>query len=223
MTELINSRVAIVVINNHKYIPNYFFTSVINLLVYTKKYFKNVDIVNISAYDVAIMRNIACDMAVKSGFDFVFMCDVDMTYPNDSILRLYQRHIYLENENSIIVGSARTRTPPHYPTQFKKFDHVPFGAEENRVFADTNSNTLVKIEGTGLVGALIPVSILRKIDKPYFQNIYKEDGGYEGEDINFAKKCKKNNIDIYLDPQVNYGHELIKTIDASGEHLVEPQ
>jgi len=223
MIEKSPARIAICVINNHKYIPNYFFTSVLNLLIYTKKYFDNVDIFNVSAYDVAIMRNIACDIALKSNHDFIFMCDVDMDYPSDSILRLYQRIVNSPNQECIVVGSARTRSPPHYPTQFRKFDYSPFGAEENRVFPDINSNQLVKIEGTGLVGALIPATVLKRLNKPLFQNIYKEDGGYEGEDINFARKCKENNIEIYLDPQVLYGHELVKMIDANGERLIDPQ
>jgi hypothetical protein len=211
-------RVLIAVINNERYMPSYFFNSMINLLNFTRRYFQ-VDIVNVSSYDVALMRNIASDIAIKAEYDFVFMCDLDMDYPADCILRLFKRFTEFNNGLNIIVGSARKRSPPFEYTQFYKTDITDFNESSNRVVPDRMSNELVKIEGSGLVGALIPIPLFELIPKPFFETIYQSDGRYTGEDINFAKKCKANGISLWLDPQVTYGHELIKMIDADGERM----
>jgi len=211
-------KVAILVLNNHRYIPNYFFKSVLDLLTYNKKYV-DIDICHICAHDIALMRNLAVQQAIDMNYDFAFMCDIDMEYPMDSIVRLYARWLAQAEEDSIFVGSARTRTEPHQSTQFYKVGIDGFKEENNRVYADPNSNEVIKIEGTGLVGALIPITALKKLNKPYFETIYRKDGSYDGEDINFARKCKEQGINIYLDPQVNYGHEIVKLIYADGEKL----
>jgi hypothetical protein len=213
-------KLLLAVINNHRYIPNYFFNSAIALTNYCRQYFK-VDLVNINAYDVAIMRNLACKIAIDKEFDFIFMLDVDMTYPMDSAFRLFRRWVEAGNPRHIFVGSARQRAPPFKSTQFYKIDTPDFGSDENRVIPDKNSNKVVKIEATGVVGALMPTSLLKELTLPYFENLYRSDGTYIGEDVSFCKKCKDNNIDIYLDPQVSYGHEVVKMIDRDGETYVQ--
>jgi hypothetical protein len=211
-------RILIGIMNNNRYIPTYFFNSTMNLMNFSRKFFK-IDIMNISAYDIALMRNICCDTAIKNGYDFVFMLDVDMEYPADSILKLFQRWGKFETPYNIVVGSARKRAPPFQYCQFKQLEVPNFSDDSNRVVPDRSSNELVKIEGTGLVGALIPTVVLKKLPSPYFETIYKEGGHYTGEDINMCFKCKEAGVSIWLDPQVTYGHEVIRMIDADGERM----
>ena len=212
-------KLLLAVINNMRYMPNYFFNSVIALANYCRQYFR-CDLVNINAYDVAIMRNLACKIAIDKEFDFIFMLDIDMDYPMDSAFRLFRRWVEQGEPNSIMVGGARTRAHPFKATQFYQINSADFGGDENRVIPDINSNKLIKIEGTGLVGALIPINVLKDLDLPYFENLYKKDGTYIGEDINFCGKCKDKGVNIYLDPQVTYGHEVLKMVDRDGERYV---
>ena len=76
---------------------------------------------------------------------------------------------------------------------------------------------LKKVGCTGVVGALIKVDVIKKLTYPYFQMEYKDEAHVTGSDIYFTKKLiKEANVDLWVDPKVDYPHQINAYIDREG-------
>ena len=192
------TKILIAITTNRSMVPTFFMKSMVELMYATKKVYPHTEIVTVGASDISGMRNFACELAIRKGFDYIFMVDDDMEYPHDSITKMMDRN------KLVVVGSATTRTPPYKPTQFKKVMLKNIVSEENEVLA--NGEDLIRIGATGTCGALIKTSIFKKLSYPYFYFKYHKDMRITGEDIIFCNELNKKKIPIYLDPTVNYGH-----------------
>jgi len=204
------NKILIGIINNREYVPASFIQSLLGLLEYTRKH-TSIVVQEFKAVEVQQMRNNCCLFALNGGFDYIYMVDTDMTYPNYSIVEL------LKHNKEFVVGSATQRNPPFYPTQYKKLNAGNFKSKENRVFITEDDTKLVEIEATGVVGALIKVSCLRDLAKPYFKVEYKENGiDVIGSDVYFCKKWADAGKKIYLDPTINYEHKVLGFSNSFG-------
>jgi len=126
------------------------------------------------------------------------MVDEDMEYPADSIIKL------IKHDKKFVIGSANTRTPPYPPTQYKIWQQSNLANEENQVKAE--GKELIKIGATGVCGALIKTEIFKKLKYPFFQIKYKKFPDIIGGDVMFCKQLRDNQIEMYLDPTIHYGH-----------------
>ena len=171
-------KILIAIINNQKTVPVYVMKSILNIHSTTKKEYPNTDVTTINANDVSLMRNYACREAEIQGYDYVYQVDTDMDYPADSIIKL------IKHKKDFVVGSANTRTPPYPPTQYKRLRSRNISSKGNLVFSE--GEKLIKIQGTGVCGALIKTSIFKKLKYPFFQVTYKKYPDIVGEDIRFC-------------------------------------
>jgi len=190
-------KILIAITSNRERVPKFFMTSMINLYSKTKEKY-NVDIANISAVECNLMRNYACQIAINKGYDYLFMVDEDMEYPADSIIKL------IKHNKDFVTGSANTRTPPYLPTQYKNWKSADLSNPDNHVKAE--GDKLIKIECSGVCGALIKTNSLEKLKYPFFQIKYKEFPDIIGGDVMFCKQLKDKGISMYLDPTIFYGH-----------------
>jgi len=196
------NKILIGIISNREFIPSYFVRNLFELVEHTRKIGK-VAVQEFRAVEVQQMRNNCCIYALDNNFDYIFMLDTDMTYPAFSIAKL------IKHNKDFVVGSATQRTFPFYPTQYKEIACKDFKSKENRVFISKKNKDLIEIGATGVVGALIKVSSLNDLKKPFFQVEYKENGeDVIGSDIYFCRKWKESGKKIYLDPTVNYNHQV---------------
>jgi len=204
-------KILIAVINNRKDIPMYFCQSLFELMEYTRVNKIKVDIRTFSFVEVQQMRNKACVFAIENNYDYIFMLDTDMKYPRDSIVKL------LSHNKEFVVGSSTQRNHPFYPTQYKKLNVKNFKNKNNRVFISKENKRLIKIGFSGVVGALIKTTIFKKVKLPYFKVDYKKNGiDIIGSDIYFCNKLMNKKINIYLDPTINYKHEILSFSDSFG-------
>ncbi len=196
-------RVLIGIISNRKEAPLSFFKSLSELADFTNYKGIKADIRFFSAVEVQLMRNNCVLYAIKENYDYIFMLDQDMVYPKDSIVKL------IKHNKEFVVGSATQRNHPFFPTQYKKFKTKGFKQKDNRIFITKDNKKLIKIGGTGVVGALIKVKSFKKIKLPFFKVSYKKDGiNITGSDIYFCRKWKKLGKELFLDPTVNYNHQI---------------
>lgn len=210
-------KVLLGIISNQSNWPVYFVTSIIEMYNYTKDN-SNIDVKLriFSAVEVQQMRNYCCMHAIEAGFDYVFMVDTDMVYPKDSIIKL------VKHNKDFVVGSATQRMTPFLPTQYKEFKEKNFKHPSNRIFISKKNHKLISIGGTGVVGALIKTDVLKKLELPFFKVDYKENQkNVIGSDIYFCNKLRKAKIKMYLDPTVNYKHEILAFSDSFGQHLFD--
>lgn len=203
--------VLIGVISNRASWPVYFCRSLFELYNYTNQIGINAHMRTFSSTEVQQMRNHCCLFAIENKFDYVFMLDDDMTYPIDSIERL------IKHNKDFVVGSATQRVPPFLPTQYKNAEAKNFKNESNRIFVKKGDKKLVKIGSTGVVGALIKTSVFKKLKSPFFKITYKKNGvNIIGSDTYFCIRMNEKNIKMYLDPAINYKHEVVSFSDSFG-------
>jgi len=190
-------KILIAITSNRERVPKFFMTSMINLYSKTKEKY-SVDIANISAVECNLMRNYACQIAINKGYDYLFMVDEDMEYPEDSIIKL------IKHNKDFVTGSANTRTPPYLPTQYRAWRSSNLADSKNLIKAE--GKELIKIGCSGVCGALIKVNILKKLKYPFFQIKYNKFPDIIGGDVMFCKQLRDKGISMYLDPTIFYGH-----------------
>lgn len=202
-------KILLAIINNYTMVPTSFMVSLLELYSYTKNSGVDVHIQTFSAITCDYMRNLACRFANEQKYTHIFMVDVDMIYPKGSIVEL------LKHDKDFVVGTARQRVPPYLPTQFKEFKDDKFMSEDNRLYFKEETK-LTKVGSTGVVGALIKTEVFNILKHPYFVLEYKNSGAVTGSDTYFCKLLVENKIDLWCDPNVNYGHFVNCFVDKDG-------
>jgi len=199
-------KILLAIINNRDTWPEYFASSMISIYRYCIRRDIEVDLRIFKANDVNHMRNNACRWAMgfnpeKVKYTHLIQFDTDHTYPSDMVKKL------ISWNKDFVCGCTNQKTHPFMPTQYKKFKDDEFKNKNNRCFFD-KSEGLQEIGSSGVVGALIKVSILEKLKYPYFNLIYKDEISVVGGDIYFCKQLKKNKIKIYCDTSLSYPHQV---------------
>lgn len=143
-----------------------------------------------------IMRNRLAEMAVEEGFSHLFMLDVDMLYPADSLMRL------LRDDVDIVCGLACRRTPPHVPVCLQP-------TAERFVFEVQmpKERGLLKCGAVGGGGTLINTDVFRALDPPYFSYQHRmPDGKQVGEDLYFCQIAADAGKQVYCRTDLIYPH-----------------
>jgi choline kinase len=120
--------------------------------------------------------------------DYVLWLDSDMVFPSTTALRL------LNHKKDIVGCNYMKRCIPQKPvayTNVKDWDSwVPMKPQED----------LVKVEGVGMGCLLMKTNVFKKLKKPYFEFIYKEETkDWYGEDFNLLEKLRNNGYSVYID------------------------
>lgn len=133
-------------------------------------------------------RNDLFKQALDINADYIFWLDSDMVIPSTTLLRLL-------NHGKQIVGcnymkrSLPVKTVAYMDTKDWE-SWIPLVKKDD----------LVKVEGVGMGCILMETQIFKKISKPYFEFIYKEDtDDWHGEDFNLLKKFREIGIDTFID------------------------
>ncbi len=128
--------------------------------------------------------------------------DTDQTFPMDTAHRL------LQWKKPVVACNIPLKVMPSFPTARAR-SGSPFGSP---IFS--TQNNIVGLEKVWRVGAgvmLIDLSILEKIEKPWFEIRYSDKHAqFVGEDWYFVKKVEDAGFDVYID------HELSRFIGHVG-------
>lgn len=150
-----------------------------------------------------LARERICDEAVKSGMDYVFMFDDDMTIPVDCLERL------LAHDVDVVAPLAFMKRPPHAPVIFSQRS----GFEGGKPWFSTTTvknypkDTLYECDAVGFGGVLIKTEVIKKMTKPYFMSTCGT-----GEDILFCFNAKnQTGAKIFVDTSVKLGHLAART------------
>ena len=153
----------------------------------------------------ALAREKLVQEALKGGMDYIFMYDDDMVLPIDTVeflLKDMEEH----PEMDVVAPLAFMRNPPHYAviyTVVEGYDqesHRPYFI--NQFVKNYPKDKLVECDAVGFGGALIRMSMVRKMKPPYF---FSTTGS--GEDIYFCMKSRQEvGARIFMDTRVKLGH-----------------
>lgn len=157
--------------------------------------------INIGRIFTPAAREEAAKRAVEHNMDYLFFIDDDMICPDDLFLKLYRHHEIAD----VVCPLAFTRNPPYKPVLYASVEgYDPVNRSDyfiNNTIMKYPKNKLVETDACGFGAALIKVSILHKIEKPYFMC---SEG--TGEDILFCYKVKKAGGRVFMDTTFNIGH-----------------
>lgn len=151
-----------------------------------------------------LARERLCEYAQASGMDLILMIDDDMVIPFDMFERLHKTMV--ETGADIVAPLAFMRNAPHYPVIYRVTEgydpiaHKPFF--ERHFVKNYPKDTVVECDAVGFGSALIKVSLVNRMRKPYFMSTTGA-----GEDIWFCYSAKKEaGAKIVMDTRVKLGH-----------------
>lgn len=130
----------------------------------------------------------------------VLFIDSDIVFRPNHVIDL------LNFDESIVGAAYSKRIEPVVSTAWHKIEDW-----STHVKLQEQTNSHIQVEAMALGFCLIELSVFDKLDLPWFILGFK-DGQYTGEDIEFFRNCKNNNIPVWLDVKTSLeiGHLGVK-------------
>lgn len=157
--------------------------------------------INIGRIFTPAAREEAAKKALEKEMDYIFFVDDDMICPDDLFLKLYKHHEIAD----VVCPLAFTRNPPYKPVLYASIEGYDAVSRSDYFINNTimkyPKNKLVEADACGFGAALVKVSILKKIQPPYFMS-----SNGTGEDILFCYKVKKSGGRVFMDTSICIGH-----------------
>ena len=159
---------------------------------------------------IANQRHELVKAAQEWGATHVMFIDSDIVFKPSHVIELI-------NFNEPIVGAAYSkRIEPVIPTAWHKIDDW-----NTHVKLQEQTDSHIQVEAMALGFCLIELSVFDKLDLPWFILGFNN-GQYTGEDIEFFRNCKNNNIPVWLDVKVSFeiGHLGLKEFKNADDIVV---
>ncbi len=141
-------------------------------------------------------RNNLVKAAIKDGATHMLFLDADMVFPPDTAQWLMQ------HDKPVVLANYVNRSVPCRPIS-KDFN-------KKRVATTMESTGLEQVWFGGFGVCLIDLSVFDRIEWPWFDMCWMEDGGLVGEDVYFFNKLREKDIPVYVD------HDLSKHVNHIG-------
>lgn len=125
------------------------------------------------------------------GATHVMFIDSDIVFEPEDVIKL------LDHEKEIMAACYSKRAEPIINTAWRTIDDW-----NSWVRISEDDHGIQPVEAIALGFCLIKMSVFDIIDLPWFQLGYYS-GQYTGEDIEFSRKAKENNINIFIDVDVS--------------------
>ena len=176
----------------------------------------NVSFEFVRGYDCATARNHIVQMAINRDVDYVLMVDNDVVLPKDilSVMLDDAKDVclgYYAHRDADNIYRGRVNVCRLYDKQGKLQVNFPleseYTAEEIKELRDKGEYK-VQIKGGGMGCAFIKVSVLKRLQYPWYDWVNYKNRGMLSEDLYFCTQCKKANIPIFTDTRAYCGHLL---------------
>jgi hypothetical protein len=159
---------------------------------------------------IANQRHELIKAAQEWGATHVMFIDSDIIFKPSHVIELL-------NFNEPVVGAAYSkRIEPVIPTAWHHIDNWDTYV---RLHEQTDSH--IQVEAMALGFCLIQIEVFDKLDLPWFILGFNN-GQYTGEDIEFFRNCKNNNIPVWLDVKISFeiGHLGLKEFKNADDIVV---
>jgi len=159
---------------------------------------------------IANQRHELIIAAQEWGATHVMFIDSDIIFKPSHVIELL-------NFNEPVVGAAYSkRIEPVIPTAWHHIDNWDTYV---RLHEQTDSH--IQVEAMALGFCLIKIEVFDKLDLPWFILGFNN-GQYTGEDIEFFRNCKNNNIPVWLDIKISFeiGHLGLKEFKNADDIVV---
>lgn len=185
----------------------------------------------INDFPIDYNRNKFVDEAIEAGADYLMFMDMDQTFPNDMLNKLFEN---IDDDNPVVAGMYFLKKEPFSPvvgryvdwteSLIKNRQHLEKqgfiledGSEHGKqllmwksvTYFDKDVPFYADVIGMGCV--LVKTEIFKKLSRPYFRYSYDPEKGDSAqlklsEDMYWCAQLKKAGIPILIDPRVQCGH-----------------
>ena len=166
----------------------------------------------ITATLIYTARNLIAKKAIETEFDRVLWLDSDMTFPEDTLIRLSAD---MDEGADLVSGLYFTRKTPIIPCiqqeilwEVKSDGWVKTSATN---YMDYPKDQVFEIAGCGFGCVMTSVDLLKRMCEKYGSPFYPLMG--MGEDTTFCCRAKQDGVDLYCDSRVKCGHIGSRVID----------
>lgn len=180
----------------------------------------------LSDFPIDACRNRFIEEAIAAGTDYVFMMDMDQTFPTDAIKNLFE---IISDEKPIVSGMYFLKKEPYNPVmgryvdwgedmiQYRAlYEKLGFVHKDGRqlsmwrAFTYWDDTVPFQADVIGLGCVLMKTSVFKDLKAPFFR--YTQDPRPESrhhtmdEVMHICAQWKKLNVPIFIDPRVQCGH-----------------
>ncbi|NCB97929.1 MAG: glycosyltransferase [Bacteroidia bacterium] len=149
-------------------------------------------------YNIAQIRNLMADTAIRMGFDYLFWIDSDIIIPDDALVKL------IESGKQCISGMYIQRREGEGVPEV--YVHNGTGMR-NATTAEVSGDGVIEVAACGFGCILTSTDILKKVGYPQFEYKNSLDHTYTvSEDVDFCKKAVANGVSIFVDTSIKCGH-----------------
>lgn len=151
--------------------------------------------------------------AVMQDCTHALFIDTDQTFPMDTAHRL------IAWKKPVVACNIPLKLSPSFPTARAR-GATPFGEPIFSTGMKTNPEGLEKVWRVGTGVMLIDLSIMSKIEKPWFEIRYSDkQAQFVGEDWYFVKKVEDAGFDVYVDHELSRSVGHIGTFQYTHAHI----
>lgn len=145
-------------------------------------------------------RTFLVNYALSNGFTHVMWIDSDMTFPPDTLLRLFKHG--LDIVTCICYGRTGNHSPCAY-TGVQRGDKTRSGSLTPIKVTDSLPE-LIEVEGCGAAMMLVKTEVYKKVGKRFHE--WYEPKWNLGEDLSFTERARECGYKIWCDTTIEIGH-----------------
>ena len=159
---------------------------------------------------IANQRHELVKAAQEWGATHVMFIDSDITFKPSHVIEM------INFDEPVVGGAYSKRLEPVIPTAWHSIDDW-----NTYVKLHEQTDSHIRVEAMALGFCLIKIQVFDNLELPWFILGFK-DGHYTGEDIEFFRNCKNNNIPVWLDVKVSFelGHLGLKEFKNANDIVV---
>jgi hypothetical protein len=161
------------------------------------------------------------DAAPFGGADY----DIAMWIDSDMVWEPWQLEMLWQHEDANVVAGVYTTNGGKLTAWWARGLSARYPAagwmqKVEKAIKDGIMPPLVPVDGIGLGFTMMRKGVLEQLGWPFFPLEQIEEGGYVdllGEDATFARRCKREGIEVCIDPRVRPKHEKRQRLVVLGE------
>lgn len=194
-----------------EYVPKLFALSLFDMAQYAAGKYQLGIITNGGCYQDS-SRDALAQEVVKYNPGYTLWLDADQIYPANTP-EILMNHI---DDGKLVVGGVtplkkKSDSGLDGKPSIWDLDIVSNRVRHREVFLHQG---LVKVEGMGLGGIMVNPEVFRSMEYPWFRRMWnQEEKELLGADYSFYANCKKNNIDVWCDTDLIFGHVEVHQIE----------
>ncbi len=148
----------------------------------------------------------------SANYTHVLFLDADMVWPTDLLVKMLRHH----DRNGIVSGLYHIKSGDYSPVAMKN-GHFPEGKSMRLYEYDFDyregNEDVREVEIVGMGCTLIPLSVFRALDRPWF-HYENDDEGWPmvSEDIPLCRKAREAGFGVWFDRSIKCGHVTLNTV-----------